>query len=118
MQRFMKRRGGRESPFGRGSRVRADSGQVVPLVGGLLAVMIAVGLLLAGLGNQVANRAQANGIADATALAGARSGEQAARDLAVENHAEIVKYVSRGSEVEVTVEIRSSRATSRARRQW
>ena len=118
MQRCLRRRDGREGSFGRRSGVQTDSGQVVPLVGGLLAVMIAVGLMLVGLGNQVADRAQANGIADATALAGVRSGEQAARDLAEENHAKIVKYVSRVSEVEVTVEIGRSRATSRARRHW
>jgi hypothetical protein len=108
----------RDGPFGSGSGMQADSGQVVPLMGVLLAMLMAIGLVLVGLGNQVANRAQANGIADATALAGARGGEQAARDLAAQNHAEIVKYVSQGSEVEVTVEIGHGRASARARRQW
>ncbi len=77
-----------------------------------------VGLLLVGLGNQIGDRARAGGIADAAALAGARDGERAARDIAEENRATVIEFRSRGTEVEVTVEIGRSRASARARRQW
>jgi len=102
---------GRRCPSG-------ESGQVAPLLAGVVAMVVVVGLLLAGLGNQIGDRARAGGIADAAALAGARDGEQAAREIAEENRATVVEFRSRGAEVEVTVEIGRSRASARARREW
>ncbi len=95
-----------------------ESGQVMPLLAGVVAMIVLVGLLLVGLGTQVGDRARASGIADAAALAGARHGEQAARDIAEENEASVVEFRSRGTEVEVTVEIGGSQASARARREW
>lgn len=95
-----------------------DSGQVMPLLAGVVAMVVITGLLLVGLGAQIGDRARASGIADAAALAGARNGEQAARDIAEENEATVIEFRSRGTEVEVTVEIGGSKASARARREW
>lgn len=79
----------------------------------LLAGILAVGLIhLAG---SAARRAAADAAADATALAGAADGRDAAEAVATANDARLVAYREDGTEVEVEVIRADVRATARAR---
>ncbi|HEC10521.1 MAG TPA: hypothetical protein ENI86_13320 [Acidimicrobiales bacterium] len=102
---------------GRGSEKWTASGQVTPLVA--MAVLL-VGLLLVGLGRMAATAvaaAQARTAADAAALAGAREGPAAARELAVGNGGSVVAF-DRGPEwFEVTVRVGNRTARARAHRE-
>jgi len=99
------------------SRIGSDRGQVAPLVLGLLAVAVAVLLLvLVPLGRAAQQRAAARSAADAAALAGAAEGEDAARDVAAANGAELVTWRAEGLDVWVVVTLGDARAEAKARR--
>lgn len=103
---------------GRRDGRRPDDGQALPLMAGVLALVATLLVGLVALGNLVGARAQAQTAADAAALAGAARGRPAATAMAEDNDAELESFVARGDEVEVTVRVGDTRATSRARRQW
>ena len=99
-----------------GSRGRpGERGQVVPLLAVALVLFGVVALGLVRVAATVTHRSAAQAAADATALAGAVDGPDAARDVAAANDARVVTYVDEGSEVQVTVERHGLRATARAR---
>jgi hypothetical protein len=95
-----------------------DSGQVLPLVSVVLVLVALVCLGLTRLGGGVADRARARTAADAAALAGARDGEDVAGEVASDNHGELIAYVARDGEVEVTVKVGDATARARAVRRW
>jgi uncharacterized membrane protein len=100
-------------------RSHDDRGQVLPMVGVAVFLVVAIALLVVvGLGHQTDDRARAQSAADAAALAGARDGEGAARSIAAANHAGVESFAIRGGEVEVIVRVGRSTATARARREW
>jgi D-alanyl-D-alanine carboxypeptidase-like protein/putative Flp pilus-assembly TadE/G-like protein len=80
----------------------------VALVGTML-------LALGPMGRAVGQRTQARNAADAAALAGAAEGEPSAREVARENHAELVRFEEVGDSVVVEVEIDGITAFARAR---
>ncbi|MEO6987061.1 MAG: pilus assembly protein TadG-related protein [Aquihabitans sp.] len=100
-----------EDPRGR----KSQRGQVVPLLAVALVLFGAVALGLVQLSATVAHRSAAQATADASALAGAVDGRQAAQEIAMANDARMVDYIDDGGEVQVTVERRGVRATARAR---
>jgi hypothetical protein len=88
---------------------------VAPLV--LVAVLFA-GLVVFGvgrIGHAATLRASAQAAADASALAGAADGRDAAASIAAENHADLVSFRQVGDDVVVTVRRRGATATARAR---
>jgi len=95
-----------------------DGGQVLPLVSVLVVFVALVCLGLTRLGDGVVDRARARTAADAAALAGARDGEDVAGEVAEQNHGELLAYVSREGEVEVTVRVGDSTARARAVLRW
>jgi hypothetical protein len=95
---------------------RDDEGQAVPLVLAVVALAVVVLLALVPLGRAVAVKAQARAAADAAALAGAAEGEDAAREVAEANGAELRRWVARGHEVWVLVEVDGAKARAKARR--
>ncbi len=93
-----------------------EAGQVVVLVGVVVALVAVIGVLVvARVGGAASERARAHTAADAAALAGAVEGEDEAREVAETNQGELEGYVHAGDEVEVTVRVGDFRATSRAR---
>lgn len=88
----------------------------MPLVA--LGVVIAGGgaMLLGRLGEAAVARAAARTAADAAALAGAAEGESAARAVAADNHAEVLKFEVLGEDTRVTVRAGPAEAVGRARR--
>jgi hypothetical protein len=90
-----------------------DRGQVAPLVALVMLVAAGVVVGVAAVGGLLLDRAAARTAADAAALAAAAEGDRAAREVAEENGAELVRVVRDGDEVEV--EVRVGRATARAR---
>jgi hypothetical protein len=103
---------GRQS-VGKGS---PDRGQAVPLVLGVVAVAVVVLLALVPLARASQQRAAARTAADAAALAGAAEGEEAAREVAAANGAELVSWRSAGRDVWVVVVLGQARAEAKARR--
>jgi len=95
-----------------------DEGQVLPLMTVALVLVVLMAIGLVRLGSGVADRARARTAADATALAGARDGEDLAAQVARDNHGELRSYVSRDRRVEVTVRVGQAEATARAALQW
>jgi hypothetical protein len=94
-----------------------DKGQAAPLVAGLIVVAGVVAFALAPFGEAVIDKAKARTAADAAALAGAAEGEQAAREMAAANGAELLDFESDGTTAEVTVAVGKARARARARRE-
>ena len=99
-------------------RAAGEGGQVLPLVVVvmMLAALVAIGAVRLGVG--VTDRARARTAADAAALAGARDGEDVAGEVAADNHGELLAYVARDGEVEVTVRVGGSTARARATLRW
>ena len=95
-----------------------DSGQVIPLVAGVLALAAVILVGLIALGNLVGDRTRAQTAADAAALAGARGGRSAASSVTTENRGTLESFHVEGTEVEVTVRVGEARATARARSDW
>ncbi len=95
---------------------RRDGGQAVPLVLAVIAIAVVVLLALVPLGRAAATKAKARAAADAAALAGAAEGEEAAREVAEANGAELREWRARGDEVWVLVQVDEARAAAKARR--
>jgi Flp pilus assembly protein TadG len=96
-----------------GSR-NGDGGQVVPLVAVALLVLGAAAYGIVTVGGVLVERAVARTAADAAALElAATDDEQAAREVADANGAEVVAIRRVGASVEV--EVRVGRVTARAR---
>jgi outer membrane lipoprotein SlyB len=98
-------------------RCRAEQGQAVPLVVGVVAIAALLLLALIPLARAAVDRGEARTAADLAALAGAAEGESAARELAEANGAALVEYRAEGSDVWVVVELGDARAQARARRE-
>ena len=94
-------------------RGSGDRGQAVPLVVAVVAVAAVAALALGRLAAGAVDAARARTAADAAALAGARDGEAAAAAVAVANHGVLRRFVTRGDDVVVDVQV--GRATARAR---
>lgn len=95
---------------------RPQSGQVLPLVALFLVLFGGACLLVARLGSAVLWRARAVAVADATALAGAVDGEDAARAVAEANGGELEGWERvGGSDVRVRVRLDRAHASARAR---
>ena len=101
------------SPAHDGSR-----GQAMPLF--LLVILLTMTLVAfaARLGPTVDAAAQARTAADAAALAGAAGGESEARRYAELNHAVLVSFEQRGSEVVVEVVVDEVHARAAAEATW
>lgn len=97
-----------------GNRVRTERGQSVVLVAVAIGFAAIVALGLARLGSAAMDRASAQSAADASALAGAAEGRVAAGEVAATNHATLIEYRVQGTDVLVTVRVRSAEATARA----
>jgi Flp pilus assembly protein TadG len=95
-----------------------EDGQVLPLMAALMGVVALVVMGLVHLGEGVIDRARARTAADAAALAGARDGEDGAGMVAQDNHADLLSYVARNHQVEVTVRVGDATATARAELRW
>ena len=90
-------------------------GQVVPI---LAVVLVLAGILAIGLVHvavAASQKGSAEAAAEAAALAGAAEGPGAARQVASENDARVVNFVTLDADVVVTVVRRGIRATARAR---
>jgi hypothetical protein len=97
------------------TRCVGEHGQVAVLLGALLIATGAIAvLLLAQVGGTVNDRQRARTAADAAALAGVLSGEDAAAELAARNGGTLEAFRRFGAEIEVTVRVGRARATSRA----
>jgi hypothetical protein len=96
---------------------RDERGQAVPIVLGLMAVAVVVVLALLPLAEAAQQRAAARNAADAAALAGAAEGEAAAREVAEDNGAELVRWRADGLDVWVAVTLGDARAEAKARRE-
>lgn len=103
-------RRGRTGP-GRGS----ESGQVLPLVAVLVAVIGFSAVQVARVGEAAGLRARAQTAADAAALAGAAAGEDAAVSEARANRARLISYREIDGDVQVKVELGAATAEARAR---
>ena len=90
-----------------------ESGQVLPLVAALIAVIGVMAMQLARVGEAAYQRAQAQTAADAAALAGAADGRAAAESEARANRARLVSY--REIDLDVQVSVRLGKATAEAR---
>lgn len=71
------------------------SGQALPLIVVVLALAAVSAFLLASLGGEVLRSARSQAAADTSALAGAASGERAARRVAERNGAELVSFAQK-----------------------
>lgn len=91
-------------------------GQALPLVLVGLAVALVALAVLVRFGHAVDDAARARTAADAAALAGAAEGESAARRLATENGAVLVRFRTLGDVVEVDVQVGAATARARAER--
>jgi secretion/DNA translocation related TadE-like protein len=96
--------------------VRDERGQAAVLLVGLVAVAAAVLLALVPVAHVVADRARAAAAADAAALAGAAEGEDAAREVAEDNGARLVRWRARGPDVWVEVTVGRVHATAKGHR--
>ncbi len=97
----------------RGSR---EAGQAVPLVLAVIVLAVVVLLALVPLAQGTQQRAAARTAADAAALAGAAEGEDAAREVAEANGADLVSWRAEGVDVWVEVTLGEARAVAKARR--
>jgi len=93
-----------------------ERGQAVPLVLAVVALAVVVLLALAPLGRRADERARAQAAADAAALAGAAEGEDAAREVAEANGAELLDWWAAGTDVWVQVQVGDNEALAQARR--
>src|SRR5688572_30434815 len=98
------------------ARADGDRGQAVPLVLGLVALAVVVLLALVPLARAAQQRTAAQAAADAAALAGAADGEEAARQVAAANRADLVSFDAAGLDVWVVVKLGDARAEAKARR--
>jgi hypothetical protein len=95
---------------------RSERGSATPFV---VLAMVTAGVLalqVGRLGGAAAARAKAQTAADASALAGAADGREAARALAEANGARLAEYEELGSDTRVVVQLGPAQARGRARR--
>ena len=97
-------------------RGRGESGQATPLVLAVVVIAVVVVLALVPLIHGAQDRAAARTAADAAALAGAAEGEEAAREVAAANGADLVTWRAVGSDVWVVVTLGDARAEAKAHR--
>src|SRR5262245_24937959 len=99
------------------ARGRGDSGQAMPLVIGVAAVMAVLLLALGRFAVTVTDSARARTAADAAALAGASGGRAAAAEMARVNGGDLVDYqvISALTGIDVLVRVRVGRVTASAR---
>jgi hypothetical protein len=95
----------------------SERGSATPFVVLAMVTAGALALQVGRLGGAAAARARAQTAADASALAGAADGREAARALAEANGARLVKYEELGSDTRVVVELGPATARGRARRE-
>jgi hypothetical protein len=100
------------------SGARGDAGQALPLVAGVVALVLVLGLGVARLGTTVGERARAHTAADAAALTAVVEGRAAAEAMARANGGELTRYDEREGDVEVTVRVGDVVAVARARLEW
>ncbi|MDQ2648384.1 MAG: pilus assembly protein TadG-related protein [Actinomycetota bacterium] len=93
-----------------------DEGQATPLAIALIALGVVVALALGPFTRHADQRARARTAADAAALAGAAEGEDAAREVAEANGADLLHWRERGEEVWVSVQVGEIQAAAKARR--
>ncbi len=98
-----------------GPAFRGSGGQAVPILAVALLLAALVGVGLAHVAAAASQRAAAQAAADATALAGAEEGREAAVEVARANGAELVHFVQDHIDVEVTISRSGITATARAR---
>ena len=96
---------------------RSERGSATPFVVVAMVTAGALALQIGRLGGAAAARAKAQTAADASALAGAADGREAARALAEANGARLVEYEELGSDARVVVELGPATARGRARRE-
>lgn len=96
------------------AKQRDESGQVLPLIVLLIALIGMLSMYLARVGEAATSRARAQTAADAAALAGAAQGESAARDEAAANGGRLVSYREIDGDVRVKVQVREAHAEARA----
>lgn len=96
--------------------MRRDRGQAVLAVALVVAVAACAGWGIARLGAVMVQQQHARAAADAAALAAVQGGEQAARQVAAANGAELSRVTILGGDVVVEVAVGSSRAKARATR--
>jgi len=96
-----------------------DAGQAMLFVAMAgVAVLVVICLLVAALGGVANDRARARTAADASALAGAQSGRDAADVVAARNGGVIEEYETTGERTTVTVRVGRARAAATAERTW
>jgi hypothetical protein len=88
----------------------------MPLVLAVVALAVVVVLALVPLARGVDQRARAQSAADAAALAGAAEGEEAAREVATANGAELLGWWAEGLDVWVRVRVGEASAQAKAER--
>ncbi len=81
----------------------------------VLTLVAVLTVFVVKLGAAAADRARAQGAADAVALAGAAEGRSSAVALAARNGATLIDYAEVGDDVTVTVEVNGARGFARAR---
>lgn len=99
----------------RGAHDNGERGQALPFVAIVVVMACLLGLGAAHLGVAEVDRARAQAAADAAALAGAAHDRATAERLAVADDATLVSFERIGTDVLVTVELHSTRASARAR---
>ena len=93
-----------------------ERGQASVLLVGVVAVAIALLMALVPVARAVADATRARSAADAAALAGAAEGEDAAREVAELNGAELLHWRADGNDVWVEVQVGRAHAVAKARR--
>lgn len=94
----------------------SERGQAAVLLVGIMAIAVVVLLALVPVARATAAKAQAKAAADAAALAGAAEGEDAAREVAEANGAELEHWRAEGDDVWVEVSIGRAHAVAKAHR--
>ena len=93
----------------------SDTGQVLPMVAALIAIVGVMAMQLVRVGEAAYQRAQAQTAADASALAGVADGRAAAESEARANRARLVSYREINADVQVSVRLGKATAQARAR---
>ncbi|MEM7139456.1 MAG: pilus assembly protein TadG-related protein [Actinomycetota bacterium] len=96
------------------TRMRGDTGQVVPLMVLVVVVALAAVVVVSRVTLAADDAARAQTAADAAALAGATGGRSAATTMAIENGARLMTFDASGATVEVVVEVGGPLASARA----
>ena len=97
-------------------QTRRESGQALPILLVVVALAAVSIVAVAEFGVRLVHEARAQAAADAAALAGVMSGEQAALSVAARNGALLVSFRTDGSLVTVVVAIGPVTAVARASR--